>query len=123
MNRLLNLRSFVNIILHIVHNLCSFQQDSTLFYGPSCIETSTTVVPQSSLSIYPNPASDHLMLQPENDQRIVSVRIFNWQGALLLQHTGANLQHCDVSKLRPGSYLLTVEFDNHKKTSIKFLKN
>lgn len=63
--------------------------------------------------VYPNPASDFLVVKTRENIRITDVEIFNITGALVLTNNGLNkLSHqIDVDGFVPGLYLIKVTTD------------
>lgn len=69
--------------------------------------------------VFPNPATDILTVQAENNNEFTSYKIFDISGRLLSKKTNNNsLQYVDVSKLSTGIYFL--QLDNYQ--PVKFVK-
>ena len=70
--------------------------------------------------IYPNPASDAIVIQSENPVKGVSIRNIN--GALVLKADAAD-NSINVSKLYPGTYFVELQFANGNVLYQKLIKN
>jgi len=83
---------------------------------------SATTIAEKELMVYPNPASDHIMIgqswQLTKDQFVAS--IFNLEGLLVLQ-TREFENGIDVSALPPGIYLLSLTDSKGTRLTKKFV--
>ena len=93
------------------YRLKMIDRDGQFTYSPiRMINNSGTF----SLSIYPNPAKDHLQLQIDNDKKsTLQIQILSAVGKVLLSNTtttaeGSILRIINISTLPKGSYLLKV---------------
>lgn len=77
-----------------------------------------TFAPKSLISIYPNPTSDYVKINSENDQKIIQAQIFDLNGRLLSNSDIAN-QMVDFKNLTKGMYILKLIDENN---SIHFEK-
>jgi len=71
---------------------------------------------KNDFSVYPNPTSDYLNIQSEEE--ILEVTIFNLQGKQILK---SNIERVDVSNLTSGIYLIEIK-TNSGKAFRKFIK-
>ena len=79
----------------------------------ACATTGTETDLLSGLSIYPNPATDVLMVS--NDNNIDRVQMVNIFGSVVLDQTmQSNLGKLDVSAMSPGIYFVTVSANNQQ---------
>ncbi len=70
--------------------------------------------------IYPNPASDFITIELENDNE-EKIKIYNIYGQLVKEVSISNNQKLNITELTNGIY--TVSFQSNKSsTSIKFIK-
>lgn len=76
-------------------------------------------------SIYPNPASDELIIRSkQNDRNITAIKIFNLTGRLITDQSGipeGPEVRVNVSALKPGFYILSIS-DGVKSKKVKFVK-
>ncbi|SDH39337.1 Por secretion system C-terminal sorting domain-containing protein [Dyadobacter soli] len=75
---------------------------------------------ETSVSLFPNPASDRLSVETNNPSEIRSMRLFNTGGALVFQ-TQRYEKDIDVSKLPGGIYILMLNRANGTPTSHRIL--
>ena len=77
------------------------------------------------LSVYPNPATDHVIISMITDQSYKgAIRIYDLSGKLVkTQHAafekGEHRIRLDVSELAAGSYILSVEGDTGAESTFK----
>ena len=74
-----------------------------------------------AIKLYPNPASNVLYFEIENDQDIEGVRILNLNGQELLQ-SNLNTKSISIQSLSSGSYQIIFEGKNGKKATKRFMK-
>jgi hypothetical protein len=72
-----------------------------------------------SLSLYPNPTSDFLIVKGAELDGIF-VDIYDFLGQRVLSHKNAN-QQIDLKTLQPGNYFLAVNIDGKRK-NLPFIK-
>ncbi|SDH39284.1 Por secretion system C-terminal sorting domain-containing protein [Dyadobacter soli] len=75
---------------------------------------------ETSISLFPNPASDRLSVQVDNPSEIRSMRLFDTGGGLVFQ-TQRYERDIDVSKLPGGIYILMLNRANGTPTSHRIL--
>ena len=80
-------------------------------YGP--VSTGITSPEVNRISVYPNPASDRVMIQ---GCEVVRVSIYSLQGKELKT---ANTSNFDISGLNSGLYLISVTDKSGNKTTLK----
>jgi len=87
-------------------------------------EMQTAKMKKTTLSVYPNPATDFIVVHGLNTEAENKIVITNMQGNVLKQFTVNNSNSCIVhlEKLPRGTYMATINAANEK-TSIKFIKN
>lgn len=74
-----------------------------------------------SLKVFPNPANHYIIIEvDQNQQKIVEVSIVNTLGQVVLYHN-SNSSRIDISKLKPGIYLVVAHHDTAKSIG-KFIK-
>lgn len=95
-------------------NSSYYQTIRVLADGTSNVETNTT----NQSVLYPNPASDNLMIQT-NSNSPISAELFNAQGMLLEKFQ--NQRQVPISHLPGGVYFLTIESATDKRT-LRFVK-
>jgi hypothetical protein len=78
--------------------------------------------PANSISVYPNPVGNTLMLESKSLREFNSITIFSMPGKKMMQDKPGNggLQRVDVSALPPGIYLL--EITSGQSIRVKFIK-
>jgi len=71
--------------------------------------TNSTAIHSNIIHIYPNPATDFLMLDL-TDQPSTQIKIFNVQGQVLFNHiaNGNSLERLDISYLQNGIYFVQI---------------
>lgn len=79
----------------------------------------TSEVLKNKIKIYPNPATDFISLNIENQLNTISVEIYNELGQLI--KTTKTLTDIVVSDLRNGIYFLKIKSENELQT-LKFIK-
>ncbi|WP_017498563.1 T9SS type A sorting domain-containing protein [Flavobacterium sp. WG21] len=77
---------------------------------------------RSSLVFYPNPTTDFVNLQTENNNEFENAQIFDLNGKLVSDETDFTTDKIDVSKLNPGTYILKAKV-NGVIVSKKIIKN
>jgi hypothetical protein len=80
-------------------------------YGP--VSTGITSPEVNRISVYPNPASDRVMIQ---GCEVARVSIYSLQGKELKT---ANTSNIDISGLNSGLYLISVTYKSGNKTTLK----
>lgn len=77
---------------------------------------------KKDLNVYPNPVYD--ILNVESSYTIVAVRFSDMSGMTILEKTGINSASfsVDVSKIKPGLYLMEIKGDRIAET-IRIEKN
>lgn len=89
---------------------CSSQSPSSCTsYRKEDMESGTSSVVQTDLTIYPNPISSGLL---NFNRRVTNFRIINSTGTEVL--TGSNVNHVNVDGLAKGLYLLYLDDHMHK---------
>jgi hypothetical protein len=78
----------------------------------------------STLSVYPNPADQLLMVNYPIATLGATLKIINLNGKIMLfkaLEIGSSYTHVDISELTTGAYVVLLEHQNQK-TSLKFIK-
>jgi hypothetical protein len=73
------------------------------------------------LRVHPNPASDKLYIQSSDTDNNLNIHIYTMQGKLVINRLNNNSNYIDISKLKPGVYLIVADTGSQK-TQIKFIK-
>ena len=89
--------------------------DNLYFYTNNTASIGDNIL--NSLKIYPNPTSDYLFTDGDNNYNL---KIYNHLGQLLLQANDTKM--IDVSALSKGVYLLNISNGTNSKTK-KFIKD
>lgn len=85
----------------------------------SCVLSTKEVAKESLISVYPNPASDVLIVSWKGNKE-EKAEIFNMEGRKVMETTiGSDRNKIDVSNLPSGNYILTVK---GLELSAKFIK-
>lgn len=84
------------------------------------IQTIPKIVSES-ISIYPNPTSDKLIIDFPDKLKLQSIKIFSYDGKIVSQTIGIENNALDISFLQSGIYFISLEFLKEKRT-IKFIK-
>lgn len=93
------------------YRLKMIDNDGKFTYSPVRMVSNNTT---SFVSVYPNPATDHLKIQIESEKKCsFQVLILSGDGKLLLSNSfmaseGINFQSINISTLPKGSYLLKI---------------
>jgi hypothetical protein len=78
---------------------------------------------ESSFTIYPNPATDHIFFGQRMIMDIIEIRIYTTEGMLIqINNCSALDEGIALSNLRPGLYILETELENHLIIRKKFIK-
>lgn len=80
--------------------------------------------PNNELSVFPNPAGDHIRIETGNVRPEDILKIFNEKGKLIRQmetKTCQNSQKINVSGLQPGIYIITLESEQGN-FAVRFVK-
>ncbi|HYW94139.1 MAG TPA: T9SS type A sorting domain-containing protein [Bacteroidales bacterium] len=93
--------------------------------GPALMQDNTGLtarMAENSLSIYPNPVTDQLVINSEQTMR--SVAIYDVTGSLVSQDVCTSKRYSkDVSSLNAGMYFIRVTTDDHAVLVKKIMKN
>ena len=107
------------------YRLKVISKDNRINYSEvKLIDNSSSV----SISIYPNPAHDHLQLQVNTDNKIgLEIQLVNSSGKVLSTYSvnaqpGIETKTIDITKLAKGSYFLLLISNNKKEFAMKFEK-
>lgn len=86
--------------------------------------SNTTNISQSIYRVYPNPASDFLIIENKNDQPIDSIQVFNLEGKMVLNQVPniSNNVQISLSGLRAGTYTIKVKLRGELNFETTFLK-
>lgn len=78
-----------------------------------------------TLSVYPNPTTDYLLLKVEGDKLSgLSYQLFDMNGKLLAEKSIADSEtHVEVSGLVPATYLLRIAKNGVEVKTFKIIKN
>lgn len=79
----------------------------------------TNDLEKNKLSIYPNPASNFIIIKLNNTEK-ANVKIYNTIGKLIKEISVVNTYKLDVSKLGSGIYF--IRFNNNTSATYKFIK-
>ena len=91
----------------------SLNNDITFGQCAACTTTGIETDLLSELSVYPNPATDVLMVL--NDNNIDRIQMVNIFGSVVLDQTiQANSEKLDVSAMSPGIYFVTVSANSQQ---------
>jgi len=77
---------------------------------------------RSSVSVFPNPASDKLFVSAPNQTAIKAIQILSINGNILLEHISKPEQEVDITSLDQGSYLIRIISQNGSVETLKFVK-
>lgn len=67
---------------------------------------------KETLHIYPNPASDFLMVEIIHSSQMKNMMVKDVNGRIILMFTTGDVNTIDISKLETGTYFLQAEFEN-----------
>ncbi len=84
--------------------------DETAVYSEDC-SLGLNEVLETQFSIYPNPASDVLIIEKSNLTSITKIKVFDVLGKLVLEQNNPSKQ-IDVSKLPTGLFFIHIQTDN-----------
>ena len=84
--------------------------------------STTNLALNSYFAVYPNPATDFLMIQNKKNTALQSIEIYNISGQRVLVIPNAKgLEKLDVSQLKTGSYFLKIHSEKGN-ANLQFLK-
>lgn len=86
-------------------------------WTPCDLVTSLIDETQESLSVYPNPVTEVVIIEHNDKQRFLEVKIFSIYGQLILNTAGFGKLEIDMRELNRGFFYITVN-----KRSYKLLK-
>lgn len=98
-----------------------YAKDSKLWKYAYSLKT-PLVGNKSSLVFYPNPSTDFINIQAENENQVESVQIYDLNGRLVGNKAHLNMDKIDISNLNQGAYILKAKV-NGNVISKKILKN
>jgi hypothetical protein len=81
------------------------------------------------MKVYPNPVSTYFTLSLEDlPASLIQVSLIDAMGrsiGLNFKHSSSSFFDFDISKneIKPGAYVLRLQFDNHETANIRILKN
>lgn len=78
--------------------------------------------PETSVSLYPNPASNKILISTENWQEVQAVHILSVNGNPLIVSGSKPEPEIDITALSQGSYLVRVISKNGSYETLKFVK-
>jgi len=96
-------------------------------FGPFYFNDDTTIVNSVNLalvneiSVFPNPASDIVVIKSNNNIQRIIVNDINGRQVTVIKGNSSNLQSIDLSSYSSGVYFVTV-FDNYAGNSIQIIK-
>lgn len=92
---------------------------------PSPVGIQENYEKQIPISCFPNPASDfiHFTVPDTEVSSAVNIEIFDATGKELLSNSDYFLQQpMDISGLKPGLYNAVIHFDDHQKSTTRFVR-
>lgn len=80
--------------------------------------------PQLSMTLFPNPASEKIILENVGKQNL-NATIYNFSGQQLISKTGSDTINFDISSLANGLYFIHLSAQNNPQTNqvLKFIKD
>jgi hypothetical protein len=79
----------------------------------NCGTSSTTSISETTMSVYPNPAKDKLIIKLPQAVDQLNINIFNALGELQIQ---SQVNEIDISQLKNGLYYVTAKGVNYSAT-------
>jgi hypothetical protein len=76
----------------------------------------------SELKIFPNPTGDFLMIDVDGEP-LRAVSVYDVEGKLVISKRFVASGVLDVTSIKPGSYLLRVEYADGRWCWVKFVKS
>ena len=67
---------------------------------------------EGTIVLYPNPASELLNIQTQNNQKIETVQIFDLTGKMISNKQDVQSNAIGISELTPGAYIVSVKFED-----------
>ena len=87
------------------------------------LDSNNTLLESAIINVYPNPASDKVVVSYTTSCPKCELRIFNIEAKQVLETTGIDMQtEIDVSNLRIGTYYLTITTEDGKSQGWKIVK-
>ncbi|MPS74465.1 MAG: T9SS type A sorting domain-containing protein [Chryseobacterium sp.] len=84
---------------------------TNLFYIKTAYATmATSDIGKAQVKLYPNPVSDYLNINSEG-QKIISVKVYNFAGALVKNNVAVNGDSVDLRNLNAGNYIISITTD------------
>ena len=77
----------------------------------------------AKIRLYPNPASDFVMIENLTEYRIKQYKVLNFNGQTLLSNLVIKNGQIDIQNLAKGMYLLQITLENGQTLTQKILKN
>jgi len=106
----------ITVDLHSVYQGGCSQNVTYHYFNCNPIGTDVNDPTRGTLNLYPNPATDRIIIEHSAGDEIKRVGIYNGMGSLCREFTGADLRVLDVSRLA-GTYFLKVELT--KETAVE----
>lgn len=86
---------------------CSSAANPRSDYCNASTDIQDSFLLQSEIKIFPNPTTSNIFIE-SNNQFVVSVKIFNFQGQFICEHRSNNFS---IADLVPGNYLMKIEMN------------
>ncbi|WP_027383852.1 pectate lyase family protein [Epilithonimonas caeni] len=84
---------------------------TNLFYIKTAYATmATSDIGKAQVKLYPNPVSDYLNINGAG-QKIISVKVYNFAGALVKNNVAVNGDSVDLRNLNAGNYIISITTD------------
>lgn len=77
---------------------------------------------ESFLTLYPNPSTDYVKIDTNNDAEIESVRIYDLNGKIVNEVSNYRNNRIDISRLANGIYNLQIKFYGNTSVNKKIIK-
>jgi hypothetical protein len=88
-------------------------RDTTMCYNFSTVTGIADITKNASMVVYPNPATDHIVVQSNNGLLLRKASLIDVMGKTILSvpssPQGNNKQWMDITKVIPGTYFLKIE--------------
>ena len=109
LTRLSNEEGVANLVMRATSNglFVDFNIHVIINYVPDGVEENNAV----SISVYPNPAHDYIIVEANNDSPVQNIQLYNIAGQLVMT---SNELEINVSALPKGVYFVTVFTENQK---------
>ena len=116
--KVINLGSKIQVVSESSASLFDFGEIDRFYYSDEMTSNPNSSANSSSVSVYPNPCTDYIIVTCRNENASISVTDISGK-TITMQQSSDGMQHkLNLSNLPVGSYILNIDGE-----SVKFIKN